>query len=139
MKIAVDSFVLREKEETLIIEENKSKEQGEVLKLDLSSIETLSLDKRILKDLTIVCYFDDPILPYAFKEVINMPAHKELLKLYEASLPSWTVVLAQYGFYKPWFRFAVRYIIFLASLVTMVLGFWDLYKNVPVFKGIIAK
>jgi hypothetical protein len=36
MKIAVDSFVLREKEETLIIEENKSKEQGEVLKLDLS-------------------------------------------------------------------------------------------------------
>ena len=139
MKIAVDSFVLREKEETLIIEENKSKEQGEVLKLDLSSTETFSLDTRILKDLTIVCYFDDPILPYAFKEVINMPAHKQLLKLYEASLPSWTVVLAQYGFYKPWFRFAVRYIIFLASLVTMVLGFWDLYKNVPVFKGIIAK
>jgi hypothetical protein len=101
--------------------------------------EALSLDTRILKDLTIVCYFDDPILPYAFKEVINMPAHKELLRLYEASLPSWTVVLAQYGFYKPWFRFAVRYIIFLASLVTMVLGFWDLYKNVPVFKGIIAK
>jgi hypothetical protein len=139
MKIAVDSLVVKEKEESLIIEENKSKEQGEVVKLDLNSLETFSLDTRILKDLTIVCYFDDPILPYAFKEVINMPAHKELLKLYEASLPSWTVVLAQYGFYKPWFRFAVRYIIFLASLVTMVLGFWDLYKNVPVFKGIIAK
>ena len=68
-----------------------------------------------------------------------MPTQKHLLKLYEASLPPWTVVLAQYGFYKPWFRFAVRYIIFIASLITMALGFWDLYKNLPVFKGIIAK
>jgi len=97
------------------------------------------IDTRVLNDLTLVVYFDDPILPYAFKEVINMPANKELLRLYEASLPSWTVVLAQYGFYKPWFRFAVRYIVFLASLITMALGFWDLYKNVPVFKNIIAK
>jgi hypothetical protein len=83
-----------EKEETIIIEKNKSKSQNEVEKLDFTTTETFSLDTRILKDLTIVCYFDDPILPYAFKEVINMPAHKELLKLYEASLPSWTVVLA---------------------------------------------
>jgi hypothetical protein len=89
--------------------------------------------------LTIVAYFDDPILPYALKEVINVPENKDLLKLYEASLPSWTVVLAQYGYYKPWFRFAVRYIIFLASLITMALGFWDLYKNVPVFKNLISK
>ncbi len=89
--------------------------------------------------MTIVAYFDDPILPYALKEVINIPENKELLKLYEASLPSWTVVLAQYGYYKPWFRFAVRYIIFLASLITMALGFWDLYKNVPVFKNLISK
>jgi hypothetical protein len=62
------------------------------------------LDERVLKDLTIVAYFDDPILPYALKEVINVPANKKLLRLYEASLPSWTVVLAQYGYYKPWFR-----------------------------------
>lgn len=48
------------------------------------------------------------------------------------------MVLAQYGYYKPWFRFAVRYIIFLASLITMALGFWDLYKNVPVFKNLIS-
>ena len=103
------------------------------------NVESLVIDQRLLKDLTIVAYFDDPILPYAFKEVINIPANKDLLKLYEASLPSWTVVLAQYGYYKPWFRFAVRYIIFLASLITMALGFWDLYKNVPVFKNLISK
>jgi len=52
------------------------------------------LDQRTLKDLTVIAYFDDPGLPYALKEVINMPCNKELLKLYEASLPSWTVVLA---------------------------------------------
>jgi hypothetical protein len=37
MKIAVDSLVVKEKEESLIIEENKSKEQAEVVKLDLNS------------------------------------------------------------------------------------------------------
>jgi hypothetical protein len=78
-------------------------------------------------------------LPYALKEVINDPLNKVLLRHYEAGLPSWTVVLAQYGYYLPWFRFAVRYIIFFASLVTMVLGFWDLYKNVPVLKDLFQK
>jgi hypothetical protein len=37
MKIAVDSLVVKEKEESLIIEENKSKEQEEVVKLDFNS------------------------------------------------------------------------------------------------------
>ena len=48
----------------------------------------------MLKDLSVIAYFDDPLLPFAFKELINIPKHKNLLKLYEASLPSWTVVLA---------------------------------------------
>jgi hypothetical protein len=30
-------------------------------------------DERRLRDLTIVAYFDDPILPYALKEVVNAP------------------------------------------------------------------
>jgi len=29
------------------------------------------LDVRIFKDLTIVAYFDDPIFPYALKELVN--------------------------------------------------------------------
>jgi len=65
-----------------------------LLESNVEVVDNHSLDTRILKDLTLVVYFDDPILPYAFKEVINMPANKELLRLYEASLPSWTVVLA---------------------------------------------
>jgi len=107
--------------------------------LESHSLDSLVLDQRTLKDLTIVAYFNDPVLPLALKEVINSPCNKELLRLYEASLPSWTVVLAQYGYYKPWFRFAVRYVIFIASLITMVLGFWDLYKNVPVLRDIFSK
>jgi hypothetical protein len=87
----------------------------------------------------VVAYFEDPILPYALKEVVNAPQNQELLRLYEASLPSWTIVLAQYGYYKPWFRFAVKYIVFLASLITMTLGFWDLYKNVPVLRNVFSK
>ena len=51
-------------------------------------------DERVLKDLTIVGYFDDPIIHFALKELINMPENKNLLLLYEASLPSWTVILA---------------------------------------------
>jgi hypothetical protein len=34
---------------------------------------SLTFDERLLKDLTIVAYFDDPVLPYALKEVINDP------------------------------------------------------------------
>jgi hypothetical protein len=99
----------------------------------------MAMDQRTIKDITVVAYFDDPILPYALKETINLPNHKNLLRLYESSLPSWTVVLAQYGYYKPWFRFAVKYIIFLVSLITMILGFYDLYKNLPILRGFISK
>lgn len=93
----------------------------------------------MLKDITIVAYFDDPIFPYALKETVNLPVNKPLLKHYEATLPSWTVVLAQYGFYKPWIRHAVKYTIFTMSLITMIIGFYDLYKNVPILKGLIRK
>jgi len=44
--------------------------------------------------LTIVAYFDDPIFPYALKELLNAKENNKLLRIYEASLPSWTIVLA---------------------------------------------
>jgi hypothetical protein len=37
------------------------------------------LDQRELRDITIVAYFDDPVLPYALKEVINQNDNKRLL------------------------------------------------------------
>ena len=68
--------------------------QNDDTTIESNKTEVIVLDQRVLKDLTIIAYFDDPVLPYALKEVINVPANKELLKLYEASLPSWTVVMA---------------------------------------------
>ena len=53
---------------------------------------------------------------------------------YEASLPSWTVVLAQYtGYYRPWQRKALRLISYVASVITVSIGFYDLYKHFPLF------
>lgn len=29
------------------------------------------LNQKKIEDITVICYFDDPILPYALKEIIN--------------------------------------------------------------------
>jgi hypothetical protein len=56
--------------------------------------------------------------------------------MYEASLPSWTVILAQYSpLYHPWMRHLVKLISFLASCITMAIGFYDLYMHFPVFRN----
>ena len=56
--------------------------------------------------------------------------------MYENSLPSWTVVLAQYSpLYRPWMRHLVKIISFLASCITMAIGFYDLYMHFPVFRN----
>lgn len=85
-----------------------------------------------IKDKTLIGYFDDPILPYAFHRLIHHEKNKRLLNIYEESIPAWCTFLASYGFpYKPWLRFGVKYFFFSLSLFTMVLGFYDLYKHVP--------
>ena len=62
------------------------------------------------------------------------PKNKPLLVLYEASLPSWCVVMATYGYYMPWFRVWMRYFMILVSITAMLMGFYDLYKNVPILR-----
>ena len=65
-----------------------------------------------------------------------MPENKKLLLQYETSLPSWTVVLAQYSpLYRPWMRHTVRIVCFIASCITMSIGFYDLYMHFPVFRN----
>jgi hypothetical protein len=52
--------------------------------------------------------------------------------MYERGLPSWAVFMCSYGIpYRSWMRAAMAYTIFLVSLLTMLLGFYDLYKNIP--------
>lgn len=41
----------------------------------------------MLKDLTIVAYFDDPIFPYALRELINNDQNKNLFSLNETPIP----------------------------------------------------
>jgi len=43
-------------------------------------------------------------------------------------------MMAQYtGYYQPWMRKTQRVIVFIASCVTLSIGFYDLYKNFPLF------
>eukprot|EP00347_Sterkiella_histriomuscorum_P004028 403362021 len=96
-------------------------------------------DERVLKDLTIVAYYEDPILPHALRELLNQndKQSKKMFLMTEIGIPHWTVVLAQFGYYKPWIRFLVKYLVTLMSILTMILGFWDLYKNVPFINTLI--
>jgi len=62
-----------------------------------------------------------------------------LLTLLEAGLPSWVLFLQSYpGFchlYRPWMCPLARALYVLISVITVLIGFFDLYKNVPVLKA----
>ena len=62
-----------------------------------------------------------------------------LLTLLEAGLPSWVIFLQSYpvlcNLYRPWMCPLARLLYFLISFVTVLIGFYDLYKNVPVLKA----
>jgi hypothetical protein len=62
-----------------------------------------------------------------------------LLKLYESGLPAWAIWLPSYGlWYRPWMRRVTWLLFVLLSVVSMAMGFYDLYKNVPYFKQAIV-
>ena len=94
----------------------------------------LLLSHRSIKNVTVQAYFDDPLLPYRMREVIMMAENRPLLLQYETSLPSWAVVMATYAYYQPWFRKFQYWFMMVLSLVTMMIGCFDLYKNIPYFR-----
>ncbi|CAN6471984.1 unnamed protein product [Victoria cruziana] len=61
-----------------------------------------------------------------------------LLTLLESGLPSWAIFLQSYPvfcqFYRPWMRPLARIFYVVISVMTVLVGFYDLYKNVPVLK-----
>ncbi|KAK9796342.1 hypothetical protein WJX73_010372 [Symbiochloris irregularis] len=79
---------------------------------------------------TLIIWFTDPRLPDLLRPVIQGDEH--LLKLYESGLPAWAVHMPHYGiFYRPWMR-TVTWLLFVAiSIFSLIMGFYDLYKNVP--------
>ncbi|KAI4308385.1 hypothetical protein L6164_031466 [Bauhinia variegata] len=92
-------------------------------------------------DVLISVRFNDRDLPFKLKEVI-VPDLR-LLTLLEAGLPSWVLFLQSYPvfchLYRPWMCPLARLLYVLISFVTVLIGFYDLYKNVPVLKATAAR
>jgi hypothetical protein len=88
------------------------------------------------KHIMIQAYFDDPLLPFFMQSLVKREENKRILRLYEAGLPSWAVFLPSYGlYYRPWMRTVMTFLIFCVSLSTMLLGFYDLYKHIPLLRS----
>lgn len=89
------------------------------------------------KDVFISFRFDDHDLPSALKQI--MISNLRLLTLLEAGLPSWAIFLQSYPvlchLYRPWMCPLARALYVIISTVTVVIGFYDLYKNVPILKA----
>ncbi|CAL1407196.1 unnamed protein product [Linum trigynum] len=102
-----------------------------------NNCENGSLEAKQYKDVLILMRFDDHDLPFKLRQIIM--ADLRLLTLLEAGLPSWVIFLQSYpGFchlYRPWMCPLARALYVSISIVTVIIGFYDLYKNVPVLKA----
>ncbi|KAK3013932.1 hypothetical protein RJ639_009421 [Escallonia herrerae] len=89
------------------------------------------------RDVLLLFRFNDCDLPFKFKEIVM--SDLRLLTLLESGLPSWVLFLQSYpGFchlYRPWMCPLARALYVIISFVTVLIGFYDLYKNVPVLKA----
>ncbi|KAL2939479.1 Condensin complex subunit 1 [Bienertia sinuspersici] len=89
------------------------------------------------KDVLILFRFNDRDLPFKLKDIIMY--NLRLLTLLEYGLPSWVIFLQSYPvfchLYRPWMCPLVRALYVIISVTTVVIGFYDLYKNVPLLKA----
>ncbi|CAI9787589.1 unnamed protein product [Fraxinus pennsylvanica] len=89
------------------------------------------------RDVLLLLRFNDRDLPFKLKEIIM--SDLRVLTLLESGLPSWVIFLQSYPvfchFYRPWMCPLARTFYVLISVVTVLIGFYDLYKNVPVLKA----
>ncbi|KAK3140788.1 hypothetical protein QOZ80_5AG0405840 [Eleusine coracana subsp. coracana] len=87
-------------------------------------------------DTLLLFRFRDSLLPHKLQRIIM--ADIRLLTLLESGLPSWVIFLQSYPLvshaYRPWMRPLARTLYLAASLATVLIGFYDLYKNVPLLK-----
>ena len=92
-------------------------------------------------DTLLLFRFRDASLPFKLRQIIMSDIR--LLTLLESGLPSWVIIFQSYPLlchlYRPWMRPLVRSLYVLASLVTVIIGFYDLYKNVPLLKSTAAR
>ncbi|KAL6620833.1 hypothetical protein ACP70R_035972 [Stipagrostis hirtigluma subsp. patula] len=92
-------------------------------------------------DTLLLFRFRDSLLPLKLQQIIM--ADIRLLTLLESGLPPWVIFFQSYPvlchLYRPWMRPLARSLYLLASLVTVLIGFYDLYKNVPLLKAAAAR
>lgn len=89
------------------------------------------------KDVLLLFRFNDRNLPFKLKDIIM--GDLRLLTLLESGLPSWVIFLQSYPVvghvYRPWMCPLARALYTIISITTVVIGFYDLYKNVPLLKA----
>ncbi|XP_068645024.1 uncharacterized protein [Aristolochia californica] len=108
--------------------------QGEIVS---SPRHPVTSDATEYRDVLILFRFNDRDLPFRLKEIIM--SDLRLLTLLESGLPSWAIFLQSYPvfchLYRPWMCPLVRALYVLISITTVLIGFYDLYKNVPLLKA----
>nr|GLL24197.1 uncharacterized protein LOC109158725 [Ipomoea trifida] len=89
------------------------------------------------KDILIFFRFNDRDLPFKLRDTIM--SDLRLLTLLECGLPAWAIFLQSYPglchIYRPWMCPLARFLYVLISIITVLIGFYDLYKNVPLVKA----
>lgn len=79
---------------------------------------------------TVSFTFEEATLPGALAAVVR--ADERLLRLSESGLPSWATLLPRTGlYYRPWLRRLTWILFYAFSVVSLAVGFYDLYRNLP--------
>ncbi|KAI7733784.1 hypothetical protein M8C21_027120, partial [Ambrosia artemisiifolia] len=88
------------------------------------------------RDVLLLFRFNDRDLPFKLQNIIMLDLR--LLTLLEAGLPAWVIFFQSYPVfchvYRPWMCPLARTLYVAISFVTVLIGFYDLYKNIPVLK-----
>ncbi|KAL9229345.1 hypothetical protein vseg_004822 [Gypsophila vaccaria] len=96
-----------------------------------------SIESTEYKDILVLFRFNDRDLPFKLRDIVM--SDLRLLTLLESGLPSWVIFLQSYPvfchLYRPWMCPLARALYVVISVATVVIGFYDLYKNVPLLKA----
>eukprot|EP00798_Chlamydomonas_sp_ICE-L_P014123 gene14123-20079_t len=112
-------------------------DQGGGLGMDIPAPSRWTSASAVYYDRTLVLNFKDPILHPVLRRFVK--SDLRLLRLYESGLPPWAVFLPSYGFwYRPWLRQVTKALFLALSVVSMLFGFYDLYKNIPFVKQVVS-
>ncbi|KAL4184987.1 hypothetical protein AMTRI_Chr10g228340 [Amborella trichopoda] len=99
-----------------------------------------TLEPTHYRDILLLYKFSDRDLPFELSRIIMSDVR--LLTLLETGLPSWVIFCQSYPvfcqLYRPWMRPLARTFYVMISVITVVIGFYDLYKNVPLVKATAA-